>query len=946
MKKGCNFICTIMLLFVPIFCLAENQFIFVGRVIDSFTGEPLKGVRITVMDKDSVQLASGMTTGDVNQNCELFNIKGQRGMFILKYEFQGYETAYHNRYIGNTRTNYFNLDEVKMKRLPKMLGDAKITATKIKMIIRKDTIVYNADAFQLAEGSMLDDLIRLLPGVTLKNNGQIWVNGKFVSSLLVNGNDFFDGDPGIALKNLPSYIVDKIKIYEKSQANAYLTQPDSTAKKPLVMDVLLKKQYSIGWVANAEVSGGTNNKYLAKLFGLRFTNHSRLAFFSNSNNVNDTQQHSTDGDWNPAWIATGQTSLRTTGTELLINDKRGIYKQISSARFDYQNIKDYSESSSELFLQNGDIYARSRSFGRNYPAHFITNHDFSLRMKKLYLQIQPFLEYNHYKNKSQYDAANFSSEVHEAYRGALIDSLLGKNSGYFQQTMVNQNSILSKGSGHQWQAGMNFNMTFHVPREGDWVNVYGYTKYRYSSYKAFAQNDLKYASSALLNDFRNQYTETPDKDYDLKFHGIYTYKITQQFRLQPQYEFERIYRSTDRSLYRLDRYAEWNSVNGRAFGILPSTKDSLLHCMDFQNSYLSNYYSTIHIPELQFGSIQTKLFSLSARMRWRIENDRLRYSKNQNDTTLTRNYNAWIPYIWGNIWKIDYQYSHDVINADLLSMVNTRNDENPLYVYLGNSNLKNITTENVTLNYSLWNQQLQQNFSIRPSYVLWTNNVAERITYDRITGVRTYQPQNIKGNWRTSCQINYGQALDKKHFWMFATKSDVSYYNNVDFVVESGEKESSRSTVHNFGCQEEISAMYQKATYRIEFFGKVAWTNATSQRADFTTINCVDFDYGANTVISMPLKIQLSTDLAMYSRRGYDDHSMNTNDLVWNAQISRPFFKGKLVSMLEGFDILGNLSNIRRTLNAQGRTETWYNVVPRYIMLHLIYRLNIQPKKK
>lgn len=81
--------------------------------------------------------------------------------------------------------------------------------------MKKDTVVFNADAFQLAEGSMLDQLVARLPGVELRGNGQIYVNGRFVSSLLLNGEDFFKGDPSIALQNLPAYTVNQIKVYEK-----------------------------------------------------------------------------------------------------------------------------------------------------------------------------------------------------------------------------------------------------------------------------------------------------------------------------------------------------------------------------------------------------------------------------------------------------------------------------------------------------------------------------------------------------------------------------------------------------------------------------------------------------------------------------------------------------------------------------------------------------------
>ena len=73
---------------------------------------------------------------------------------------------------------------------------------------------------------------------------------------------------------------------------------------------------------------------------------------------------------------------------------------------------------------------------------------------------------------------------------------------------------------------------------------------------------------------------------------------------------------------------------------------------------------------------------------------------------------------------------------------------------------------------------------------------------------------------------------------------------------------------------------------------------------------------------------------------------MNTTDVVWNARLAKRFLKGKLSVMIDGFDLLGQLSTIRRTLNGQGRTETWYNTIPRYAMLHAIYRLNVLPKKK
>ena len=108
---------------------------------------------------------------------------------------------------------------------------------------------------------MLDALIEQLPGAQLNESGVITVNGKRVSSLLVNGKDFFRGDPKIALENLPAYMVNKVKVYEQQSDFEEMTGLKEV-ERPLVMDVNLKRQYSIGWIANAEAARGTKEQVL------------------------------------------------------------------------------------------------------------------------------------------------------------------------------------------------------------------------------------------------------------------------------------------------------------------------------------------------------------------------------------------------------------------------------------------------------------------------------------------------------------------------------------------------------------------------------------------------------------------------------------------------------------------------------------------------------------
>ena len=177
----------------------------------------------------------------------------------------------------------------------KELEEVAVNATRILMVQKGDTIIYNAAALQLSAGSMLNDLVRALPGAQLDKGGKITINGERVTSLLVNGKDFFKGDPMVALTNLPYYTVDKIKVYHKGPELKNATQSDSlraeVAEKPLVMDVRLKKEYGQGWLANAEAGAGVRTLgkfspiYRGRAFALRFTDHSRLGIYATANNV-------------------------------------------------------------------------------------------------------------------------------------------------------------------------------------------------------------------------------------------------------------------------------------------------------------------------------------------------------------------------------------------------------------------------------------------------------------------------------------------------------------------------------------------------------------------------------------------------------------------------------------------------------------------------------------
>lgn len=223
---------------------------------------------------------------------------------------------------------------------------------------------------------MLDNLIRLLPGVRLDENGRITVNGEFVSTLLVNGRDFFKGDPKVALDNLPAYTVDKIKAYHSTSTDPF-EKTDGAAKDEIgpkgamVLDVRLKREYAQGWIANAEAAGGTKTRdmvdevWLGRTFAMRYTDHSQLAVYGNVNNLGDKQSPGQKGKWTSIGINDGNKTVRTGGIDFSVDGKKTkvVFKTSLTGRHETMILD--TKTSGVNYYASGDIHTRSFSRKRS-----------------------------------------------------------------------------------------------------------------------------------------------------------------------------------------------------------------------------------------------------------------------------------------------------------------------------------------------------------------------------------------------------------------------------------------------------------------------------------------------------------------------------------------------------------------------------------------------------
>lgn len=358
-------------------CYGQEKLTIKSRVVDSKTRNDVPGVTVQLLSSDSTVIetlvANNHWTRDDQEGYSSifqFDVPRVKANYIIRASYLGYKTSYVNISIGDLRKREYlrELPPVVLRPDSKMLQEVNVVGSKVKFYHKGDTVVYNADAFVLAEGSMLDALVRQMPGVEIKKDGRIYHNGQFVENLLLNGKDFFRGNQEVMLENLPSYTVKQIKIYDKYGKNSEFLGQKREDDKTYVMDVNLKKEYSIGLLANLEGGAGTKDRYLGRLFAMRYTDHSRITFYGNVNNLNDNRKPGRDSDWNPVDMPKGDNREKLGGLDYAVSDRNQKFDLNGNVQVSHSNQEVITNTDRVNFLQKGNTfdYERQKETVKNF----------------------------------------------------------------------------------------------------------------------------------------------------------------------------------------------------------------------------------------------------------------------------------------------------------------------------------------------------------------------------------------------------------------------------------------------------------------------------------------------------------------------------------------------------------------------------------------------------
>lgn len=931
-----------------------------GRVQDNITHTDLIGAKVDILTEDSTVMASTIADlGNIGYRKLAgftLNLRISKRKYILKVSLTGYDTYCTDVNIGNTESKDINID-LSIIYLSKTrevkLDEVTVVATKIKFYNKGDTLVYNADAFQLAEGSMLDNLVAQLPGAQLKSDGRIYVNGKFVNELLLNGKDFFRGDNSVMLQNLPTYMIDKIKVYDKAGDLSIISGREMGDEK-FVMDVTLKKKYNIGLYGNIDAGAGSDERYLARLFAMRMTDHSRISLYANQNNVNDHAKPGQSTDWSPDRMPLGRLTSRIAGVDVNVWGRDDKFNIKSTTQ--YQDFCNNIERkiNTENFLTESNTYERILQHDKVKNWTISTQNDFNLKTGKHfadYLTINQNFSYQRSTpSSSSISSASLSSFA--GYDQSLLDSIYNPHlTPKVTRDIINRNILSYLQQSDLWKGELNVSYMARL-RNKDMMQVMANSKFSSTSKDLFTRQTIDTWDGTKEQTFLNRYSSLPEHSYNYIVGARYYQFCIPRLELRYFYSYEQAYIKTTKSIYRLEELGGWDDSNKDNFGMLPS-EALYTTTIDINNSYSSNQLTRIHTVnwDAKWNFHKTELGKWQWNTQLSLQRTDRDYKFHQDKST--RLYLHWTLFstdseilYTSNDRNTSAQLIYNVSNIlpNMLYLVDYKNDNNPLNITYGNSNLRYSTTHNWTARY----ETKRNGMVLSPSayFTINGNAIGMAMKYDRSTGRREYHPENVDGNWKTGIAFSSTLPMGKARRWYLTNTIKEDFVNNVDLVGISTEDNFNKNIVKTSYLSDNLRIDYKFNNYSLSFKGNITWTNAKGGSQLPVNINAYDYNYGLVASAKLPWKFNVTSDMTVYTRSGYDFSAINSTDFIWNIRLSRPIFKGKIVLMADAFDVLGNLKNTTYNVNAQGKTETFNNTVRRYVLFHAIFKFDKQSTKK
>ncbi|MGZ3884560.1 MAG: outer membrane beta-barrel family protein, partial [Bacteroidia bacterium] len=897
------------------FGLKAQKIAISGSVTDTIAKAPLQNA-LTIVTKLSDSTLVNYTRTDKQGRFRIKALPVDTYIVVISHPQFADQTLI---IVGNDKQQELDFGKIVLPPKTNVLSEVVVYGYKDKVYYKGDTLMFTADSFKVKQNATVEDLLKKLPGVKVDAQGKITVQGKEVSQVLVDGDEFFGSDPTIATKNLNAKTIESVQVYEKK--NEDTESKDETVK---VMNLKLKDEAKRGYFGKLSGAGGadaanTRNFYESELLLNRFNNKRKFSIFELGANspkqrlnwgdvwqygLNNEMNSQTDDDGNTYYYGGNNNQAggipQTLKTGAYFNDRIGKKGKVNADyTFNQNELSTYSSTNTQYFLTDTTYRNAQSSSGK------ATNQIHNYNVK--YTQDLDSLTDLTFKLKGSYthssgntlNTSEYYSEDSTLTRQTLVTNTYTSNVYDVAPSLAVNRKFKKK------DRTLYASYQFRTHQE----NVTGYLN---SENDYFTPTD----STGIINQRKTSVNSKNDHEANI----IYTEPLSKKIKLELSYN-----------------YIFSNSLQDKR------TKDFSGTAYDIDNPTLTNNYNNLrqtHRGGLRF-IYDVKKFRIAAGSKVRqVQQSSLNLTTN---VKLSQIANAILPtanfrYRFSDNKNLSMDYSTSSQLPDLNQLQPVINNTDPNRITLGNPNLRPTFSQQFNLNFYSYKPISNRNIYAGANFNTTNNSIAYTTAYDS-RGVATTQPVNVNGNY--SAYAWFGGSIPVFKRWLSISPNlNANYSNNVNFI--NGQKNITKQA----GITPELNLEHTSDVLTFEAGGNYSYNKPSSTISSASSQPYGSYQITGEVSIKIPKILTIETD-AKYNKNTQRTNGYNISYVIWNASISRNFLKKEnLIVSLEAYDILNqNISTNRQVLDNR-IVDSKSQVIRQYFLARITYKFTSDKAKK
>lgn len=871
-----------------------------GTVIDSASRQPVEGATISVFLVQDSSLVNYVLS---NRKGE-FQVKevplGQPCHLLVSFNgLKGYTIPFT---ISENKSDTL-LPPIRLGKAVKELEEVMVVGQRPPMLVKKDTIEFNAGSFKTMPNAVLEDLVRQLPGIDVDKDGNLTMNGRKIEKITIDGKDFFGNDPQVALKNLPRNIIDKIQVTDnKTKQNQF--NKTTTGDENKVLNLTLKKDQNRGWFGRLFGGYGSEERFEAGGNINMFNTEKQVSILANANNTNRTNYGSSSFSINNA-----QSSLGGGGSGFTDTKTGGLnFSNVFSKKLTVSSSYFFSRSAFENNTRTQRQYILAEDTMSIYDYNSLNSNSSTSRNHRVNIGVdyRPDSMTSLYLNTSYGKTDGESGSVNDARSRNSKGSLL--NTSY--------NELDGNNSGNNIAAEFFIGRRFHKEGRNISLNLNLNSDINESIDHNNGRIWLLKQDGLDSTDNLNQRSNMKNKSNSYGFTFGYSEPLAKNLNLLARYSYRVGTGSSNKNTNR------FNDVTGDY-----DIADTLLTDAFTNRNEISN-------PDISLNYLKENRFRgmLGFGMQWLRQKTTSRIQKDMDQRYLNIFPTANISYQISKTGEISLYYNGSSSQPSPQQLQPVPDNSNPLYIIVGNPDLRPSFSHNFSI--SIRQTVGKWYWFGSANYGTTTNQIVTETYFDELRR-QVSRPLNMNGNHIINGSGTVSRTWKSKT-WSFRINSNlgINYGRNIARI----DKQNVETKTYGFNGRLYLSTTYKDLINFMPSYS-IRLSDAKynmAQNQDPSNINHV---FTTDLFINWPKRLIIENNL-MYSYNSRIAPGFRKGVTSWNAAANYQLFKNKRGMLRFAiYDILQQNTNVNRSITQNYIQDVQVQVLQQYYLVSFMYNL-------